>query len=70
MNGLTVKDTQDFFDKFKQTDRRSRAFLLMTLLEYQRNEQPGAELTDVMLSVYAQGADKITGIPCRQKDVS
>ena len=39
VEGLTVKEAKDFFEKFKQTDRVSRDWLLKAMIDYQNSEQ-------------------------------
>ena len=43
VEGLTVKDANEFFEKFKQTDKASRDMLIRMLIEYQTTQKEGAD---------------------------
>lgn len=43
MEGLTVKDANDFFEKFKRTDKASRDMLIQMLIEYQTTQKEGSD---------------------------
>ena len=43
VEGLTVKDANEFFEKFKQTDKASRDMLIRMLIDYQTTQKEGSD---------------------------